>query len=397
MELNIKGIVGGVIALILGIVVISESVINLDANEIAVVQSVRTGALEVYTSSGPKLVWFGKVTRYPKQSAYVFDKVDGVDTSALVQFNDGGTATMYGSVNWNMPLDTKSILKIHNNFHDHVSVENNAIVKSLNSAIYLSGPLMSSTESAGERRSELVQLINDQAKNGVYVTRVENKQIKEAGDKEERTVKVTAIVKDSRGMPLRQQGSLLAEYNLGLQPLAIKRLAYDDVVVKQISDRQKATTAVELAKAELLKAEQNAKTEAAKGEAEATKAKWAQEVIKAKEVTAAQQRFEVATLEAKAAEQYKQKQILEGQGDAEKKRLVMQANGALDAKLEAWVKAQGYWANAFKERQGDLVPKVVMGNTGTSASASGNAQAMSDLFLVKMAKDLGVDMDVRSK
>lgn len=396
-DLNLKGIVAGVVALLIGIVVIAESFINLDANEIAVVQSINSGELTVHTDPGVKAVWFGKVTYYPKQKAYVFDDDGKTSTAAQVQFNDGGTAAMYGSVNWNMPLDTQSILKIHKNFHDASSVENNAVVKSLNSAIYLSGPLMSSTESAGERRSELVQLINDQAKNGVYVTRVETKQIKEAGDKEERTVKVTSIVRDTHGMPLRQQGSLLNEYNIGLQPLAIKHLQYDDIVKKQISDRQKATTAVELAKAELLKAEQNAKTVAAQGEAEAVKAKWEQEVIKAKAVTEAQQKFEVAKLEAQAAEQYKQKQILEGQGDAEKKRLVMQANGALDAKLEAWVKAQGYWANAFEKRQGDLVPKVVMGQSGVAGSASGNAQAMSDMFLVKMARDIGLDMDVIKK
>lgn len=34
----------------------------------------------------------------------------------------------------------------------------------------------------------------------------------------------------------------------------------------------------------------------------------------------------------------------------------MQANGALEQKLDAWLKAQGYWANAFAAFKGNLVP-----------------------------------------
>lgn len=45
-------------------------------------------------------------------------------------------------------------------------------------------------------------------------------------------------------------------------------------------------------------------------------------------------------MEAQAAEQYKRKMILEGQGEAEKKQLVMNADGALDQKLAAYVAIQ---------------------------------------------------------
>lgn len=386
--LNIKGFTGGLIALFIGLIVILESFINLDAGEIAVVQSVFDGELEVVTEPGPKPVWFGKVTRYPKQRAYIFDE----DTAAPVQFNDGGTAMLIGSINWNMPLDAPSVLKIHKNFQGADAVEQNAVIKSINSAIYLSGPLMSSTESAGERRSELVQLINDQAKLGVYVTRVTTEEVTDIGG-DKRTVRVTNIVRGEDGQPMRQQSSLLAEYNIGIQPLAIKKLNYDNIVSGQIVDRQKATTAVELAKAEALKSEQDAKTAAAKGEADATKAKWEQEVIKAKAVTEAQQKFEVAKLDAQAAEQTKLKLILEGQGEAEKKRLVMQADGALEKKLEAWVKAQGYWANAFKDRQGDIVPRTLVGGNGSNGAASVNS--IMDMFAVNQAKQLSLNMDTK--
>ncbi len=125
-----------------------------------VIQTV-SGELKVYTDPGPKWQGFGTVTTYPRQRAYVFAKEDNTDTAIKLQFNDGGTATLHGSVNWEMPLDSDSILKIHKAFGNAEAVEKRAVVKMMDAATYLAGPLMSSIESAGERRAELVNVIND--------------------------------------------------------------------------------------------------------------------------------------------------------------------------------------------------------------------------------------------
>lgn len=177
-----------------------------------------------------------------------------------------------------------------------------------------------------------------------------------------------------------------------------KQEKYDDIVEKQIAERQKATTQVQIAQANAKRAEQDAITIAKQGEATAAKAKWDQETIKAKVVTEAQQKLEVATLGAKEAEQFKREQILRGEGEAARKQAVMNADGALEKKLETYVEVQKVWAEAWSKYPGAMVPGVVMGSSGASGQNSmGNAQGFVDLMTLKAAKDLSVDMGIAGK
>jgi hypothetical protein len=386
---GLKAIVIGVITAIFVLFGVPSIIENLDASEVMVIQSV-TGDLEVYTEPGPQWQWFGTVTTYPRQRQYVFGNEDGKDTSIKLQFNDGGLATLHGSVNWEMPLDKESILKIHKNFGSAEAVEKRAVVKMMDAATYLAGPLMSSIESAGERRSELVNVINDQAERGVYVTRVNTIVKKDDLTKEEKTVNVTEIQRNADGSPRRQQGSVLQEFNIRLQPISIKNLDYDEVVKKQIVDRQKSTTAVQLAIAQALKAEQDAITAEKNGMATAAEAKWKQETIKAQVLTEGEQKRDAAKLAKEEAEFYKQQQILIGQGDAERKRAVMEADGALDPKLHAWIEVNKAYAAAIGEYQGNWVPTITMDGKSTASGA----QAMIDLLSAKTAKDLSLDMSL---
>lgn len=376
---------------------------NLDASQIMVIQY-PTGSLAVYTEPGPRWQGFGKVTKYPRQAQYSFCSqqvqdgtvlrevtCDGATTGAKrLRFNDGGHANLNGSVNWEMPLDEKSILNIHKKFGSAAGVETNAVGKMLDAAIYLAGPLMSSTESSGARRSELVQYINDQAENGVYVTSVKNIVEKDTAGNEV-TISVTEIQHYTNGTPKRQQGSILSTFNLKLLPLSISDLKYDSIVEKQIAQRQASTTAVQIARAQATKAEQDAITVEAQGKAKAAETKWAQEAINAKEIAEAEKKLKVATLAAQEAEQFKKQQILMGEGEAARKRLVMQADGALDKKLEAYKTVQGYWATAFRDFKGQMVPGVQMGG-GAGGNSASNTSALVDMLTAKTAKDLAVDL-----
>jgi hypothetical protein len=375
---------------------------NVDAGEVVVIQDPFDGELHVYTTPGYQPQWFGKVTRYPRQAQYMFSAPttkDGSEpnTSKKIRFNDGGHGNLSGSVQWEMPLDAESIIKIHKAFNSAEGVEQRAVVKMIDSAVYLAGPLMSSTESSGERRAELVQFINDQAENGVYVTKAEEVKTKdEAGN--ERSVLVTKIVMDEKtGQPKRQQGSVLKEFNIRLLPLAISALDYDEVVESQIKERQKATTQVQIAQANARKAQQDAITIEAQGQAAAAKAKWDQETIKAKLVTEAQQKLAVAELAAKEAEQYKRQQILIGEGDAERKRAVMLADGALDPKLQAYKEVNFKYADAIanaKPGAWSPVYQVNGGGTAGSNSAANNASSLVEMLTAKTAKDLSLDLGV---
>lgn len=372
---------------------------DLDAKHIMVIQSPWAGDLDVFTAPGVKYQGFGTPTKYPLRSTYSFQPTDeelaknpnSVTNCKQVQFNDGGHAYVCGSVQWEMPLTPKDIIANHKNFGSPEGIQTSAVSKMLDSALYFAGPTMSSIESVAERKSDLVQYTSDQAEHGVYVTRTVMKEITDpSGVKRE--VATAEIVRDGKGLPMRQQGSILQEFNIRLLPLSISRIKYDDVVAAQIAERQKATNQVQIAQANARRAEQEKLTTIAQGEANAAKTKWEQEAIKAKVVTEAQQRLEIATLDARAAEQYKREQILRGEGDAQRKQLVMNADGALDQKLHALVEINTQYADAIqKAAPGAWTPTVVMGGSGVSG---GSAASLIELFTAKAARDLGIDMAI---
>jgi SPFH domain / Band 7 family len=390
----------GTILLVSAIVIIPNMVENLDASELMVVQSPVKGQLTVFTDPGIKYQGFGKVTKYPRRAQYSFAAIEysaksSLDTSKRLRFNDGGHANLSGSVSWEMPLSPAAVINIHKTFGNAEGVEQQAVAKMIDAAVYLAGPLMSSTESSGERRAELVQYINDQAEHGVYVTAARTIMTKDPLTRAEKSVIVTEIIRDDKGQPKRQQASILGEFEIKLMPLSIKALDYDKIVEEQIAERQKATTQVQIALANARRAEQDAITIAKQGEATAAKAKWDQETIKAKEVTLAQQKYEVAKLGALEAEQYKKTQTLMGEGEGARKRLVMQADGALDKKLEAYKEVNRMYAEAISKYQGNWVPSVIMGN-GNGQSGNG-ASAMIDMLTIKAARDLGLDMSMQKQ
>lgn len=322
---------------------------------------------------------------------YGEEQCEGSTTSTKrLRFNDGGYANLNGAVNWEMPLDAKSVIEIHKKFGSAEGVEQRAVGKMLDAAVYLAGPLMSSTESSGARRAELVQYINDQAENGVYVTVAKNEVTKDAAGNEV-TAQTTEIVHDEKGNPKRQQGSILGAFNIKLLPLSISELKYDSVVEKQIAQRQEATTQVQIARANATKAEQDAITTEAQGKATAAKAKWDQETINAKEIADAEKKLKVQTLAAQTAQQYKVEQTLMGEGEAARKRAVMQADGALEKKLATYEKVQGFWATAFQNHQGSMVPSVMMGSGGNT-NGVGGVQSMLEMMTAKTARDLALDM-----
>lgn len=203
----------GILVIVLALFLIPNIVENQDAKDYMVIQY-PSGTLEVFTEQGPHAQWFGKVTLYPRQAQYNFCSFmskeggevlcqDAEAPAKKLRFNDGGHANLSGQMLWEMPTDPKSIIEIHKRFGSAEAVQNRAVAKMIDNAVYLAGPLMSSTESSGSRRAELVQYINDQAENGVYVTRPEAVITKDH-EGQERTEMVTTIALGTNGMPLRQ-------------------------------------------------------------------------------------------------------------------------------------------------------------------------------------------------
>lgn len=375
----------GVALIVVFLLVISAGRLmeGVSASEIVVVQAPFSGKLNIYTKPGTICQCFGTVTSYPKRSTSEFE--------IPVRFNDGGHGTMQGSVQWEMPLSDASVIALHTQFGGPEAIQKQLVEKVISKSVYMTGPLMSSKESYAEKRNYLINYVEDQIAHGVYKTVQREVKVADPLTGQEKSAVVVDIVQVNN-VPVRQEESALERYGIATSNFAIKGLPYDEQVEKQIQEQQKITMQVQTAIAESRQAEQRTITVEQQGKASAAEAKWAQEVLKAKAVTEAQQQLEVQTLRAQTAEQYRVEQLKKADADSTYRRQLMQADGALAQKLEAIKAINASWADAFANSKNPVVPQFVMGGSGGSSNGASSTQTLMDLLTAKTAKDLAVDL-----
>lgn len=219
------------------------------SGEILVVQGL-SGNVNVHLTPGIKWVGFGRITIYKKEDDYNFQKG--------VRFSDNGNAVMTGSFRYRLPEDEETIKKLHAAYPSVSSLHESLIGNTVDRAVYTAGPLMTSDESASEKKNDLLFYIEDQAQRGVYKTEKLTATVIDASTgKEAREVR-NVIVEDSTGVPLRVSKSDLAEYGITLYRANIDEIDYDAAIEQQLKVKLNAEMAVQKAKAEALSAEQDA-------------------------------------------------------------------------------------------------------------------------------------------
>ena len=388
---SVVGVVGclGLIAVCCG------TITTVNAEEIVIKQNAIDGKLNFWTQPGVYNRAFGRTTHYKKSTQYSFsamhDQGKKDDQSLKARFNDGGHGYISGTLRFELPLTESHLMLLHTKFGSQEAIEQQLVRPVVERAVFMSGPLMSSKESAAERRSDLIQFIEDQVAHGVYRYETEELKVKDSISGQERTVTRVKLVKDEKqpnGIA-RQETSPLRDFGVRTYSFNINGIKYDADVEKQITQQQSLIMQVQTAIANAKRAEQDSITAAKDGEARAMKAKWDQEVKKATAVTEAEQKVEVAKREVQTAELYKQQQTLMGEGEAARRRAAMSADGALEKKLHAYVEVQKAWAAEVGKQR--WVPEVMIGTGG------GGAQGLNvmDLIGVKAARELALDMQIK--
>lgn len=233
-----------------------------------------TGDVVVYTKPGIKPQLLGKTEKYKKEHDYEYRK--------NIRFNDGGTGTIIGSFRYSLPEDENMVETIHAVYPSQEALERSLIGKTVDNAIYATGPLVSSTESYAEKRNDLRIYIEDQAKNGIYrVVTIEGRELDALTGKER--VAKQATIMEREGIYVRADESPIAQFGINLYKLSIDSIRYDNEIERQIALQRDALLQIQTAIANAKAAEQDA--------------------LKAE----AQERKEVAEIEAKKAVEYAQK------------------------------------------------------------------------------------------
>ncbi|MBL1321943.1 MAG: hypothetical protein COA63_012920 [Methylophaga sp.] len=413
--MNTKYLPQIIIVAIVGMLLIMSAGIN-DAGNRTVVQY-PTGKLLVKFTPGIYMKWFGTATVYRDVLTYDYDKTNDGATASMVQlgipvrYQDGGTGTVYGKARFSLPNDEVTMLNLHKAFRSNAGVASKLIKTVTEEGMNLTAGLMSSEAAYTEKRSIFTQWANEQIAGGKYQT--ELKQIstvdESTGKRVVKNIPVITYGEDGRPVHLKSD---LKEYGIHVNGFQITDWNFEQKTLNQISTKREATMAIITAKANAERAKQDALTAEEQGKANVMTAKYEKEVEKERAVVVAEQQKEVAVIRAEqlvdvaeqqkleaeqkklAAVEYKQEQILRGEGDGEYKRLVMEADGALAQKLMTYEAVMNRFAQAIEKQK--WVPEIQMGtSSGNSAGEGGsNAMALIDMLSVKTAKDLALDMSL---
>lgn len=217
-------------------------------------------------------------------------------------------------------VESQTMLHIKYNTDENVKY---MVKQQIIEALKNTGTLMSAEEAYSNKRAEFISLAREQALKGLYKAHVETDTISVSGGQKS-IIKKYSVEYDASGNPVIMKESLLAKYNITLPQFNVKDMDFDPKLVALIEARKDAQ-----------KAEQDAITEKAKGEAKIAAEKATQEIDKIKQVTIAQKEKEVAELNASKGYEVAKFQAMEAKEKAKKIEAEGMANAAANRALVA--------------------------------------------------------------
>lgn len=401
------------VALTLLLVISAGSIVEtVPAGSYQVKQAAWTGNMTAKMTPGLWFQNFGDIFTFPKSETFFFTNDAGegkaIDQSIEVTFADGSICHISGTARIIMPATEQEALHLTTDlgFRDYTAVEQKLILPTVRRALVLTANMMTAQESYNVKRPDFLKWAAGQIEHGIAATDEVEREVKDLVTGEVSMKKVKVIRTDKNGQTVYESNPLEGT-GIRLQNFEVKEFGYSDAVKAQIAKQQDAIMGVATAKADALKAEQAKITAEANGQAAVMTAKYQEEEKKVRAIVAADQEKEVVLIAAKrdkekaeyakqAAEFTKQEQILLGQGESERKRLVMEADGALSMKLEAFKYGIDAVATAWATRP---VPAYNVEMGGGSTGSTGGADAASLQFMNMMntivAKNIGLDLSVK--
>ena len=359
----------GVLAIIM--LVMMGSILETNtAGYFQVKQAAVTGTMTVRFNPGTYFQWFGTISDYKNVATVGIGEHHIGEGSADIEavdviFNDGSKAKISGLIRVKLPYNFEGAVNLKNEYAQGFNhFIQSGVVPIVNNAIKLSANLRSAQD-AYTTLALFQQAVEDQLKNGIYVTKSDKvEKTTSTGDVEEQ--RVTVLVYGDDGQPLRTPNRL---QQLGCEVLecVIDVPQFDAKVEEMIAKRKDEAMKTELAKQEAIRAKQDALTAEQQGLANVAKAKYEQEVVKVSAVTVAQKEYEVAALAAKKEEENKKATIFRGQAEAEANRLKVAAGLSPQEAAEWKYKTS---VDVAKALSGVNVPSIVVHGGDKSTGAN---------------------------
>jgi hypothetical protein len=333
----IAAIVCAAVLLIGGLIAAYNTVGHNDDQNYQVHQSVG-GEITIIDGPGYYGTFFPSVWTYPRAIEKYWtadDRPESVgDESIRCTFNDSGKAQVSTYVKIQLPTNEDQRRLLHRETQGNPKNILNLVQAHLTNCVKVTGPMMSATEHQTSRKGEFTQLLYDQLRNGLYQTRVVERESFETFGTEEITaadgsksiedkkvkVLVNEIVRNKDGKPIILEESPLDRYGITVVQFSVTDTDYDADTEKQFAARKAAILATEQAKAlkaqqvqERLMIEEKGKRELAEVTAEMNKDKERATIAADKEAEVAKIAKEMAVTKAsqltEVAEQRRQEAL----------------------------------------------------------------------------------------
>jgi regulator of protease activity HflC (stomatin/prohibitin superfamily) len=354
--------------------------------------------------------FWGDLHTYSEAETFFFtaDEQTGEHTnqSLPTRFNDGAKAQVSGSLRVILPRDCDELVHLHRKFHSMNGVMNKLVLPAVRKTLFSTGPHMSAGESYAERRGEFAALAEDQLRYGVILVDKHLEMRPDPITTEMREVYVLEKMEcqpGDRGATAEnciggffRDPSAFAEFGVSVTNFVIDNIEYcpdgedNCPVMQQIEAQRTARMDIITQQAEAAQANARASKAEAEARAKIAETRATEEVAKTQLIVRGEAAREQARLAQEAATFYRQEQILRGQGEAERKRLVMSADGALQQKLDTYEKVQQHWAEAFAQR---AVPTTVFGAGGVGSTDTQTTEFQQTLQML-LAGQMGLDLSI---
>jgi hypothetical protein len=350
--------------------------------------------------------FFSKETEWPNQISVMYqaDKPNlelidnGIEVGVMdVMFSDKITGRMKGIAQFVLPSDEKEMILIHNTHKTPQALVEKRLAPYTKECMQSAGQQMTADMHSSGGRAQMSQDFNQQLREGVVLLTTKERIAYDSIDKENKRVYESIVQLDKNGQPKRKISSI-KEYGITIADAQITDVKYDDMFLARRSQLISAATKTAVSKSDLTVAQQKTLTAEAEGKQKLVEIEYAQKQEQTKQVVAAETKVEIAKqdllqqeIQRQAA--YKEADKIKTLADAEaySKSRVMQADGALEKKLSAYIKVNECWAKAFSEYEGQVTPTFMMGS-GSGGNAASN---FMELMGAKAARDLSLELKTK--
>lgn len=408
-------------------------------NEAGYQTHIRTifGEEKVVTEVGYATKWFGRATPWKQaQTVQFLSPANAENQSDDFSSNVVGYKIVFlGNVDGDVEASTRfrlpqgeQFLKIAREYRTPENFVQTALVPAIKETLQSTASLMSADDYFAGARSEFGSEFENQLRQGQYITKrleVARTNVRGRnqaagavsgtsipGMEEEETKRsdfVTEKVLDSNKQPVRKPQQFIG-MGVDVVEARITNVDPNPQYKQRMVKVQQALADLAIARQDRLKEEEQKLLVTARGEKEVEQKR--QETLrdqieqttkaqteKKLAIISAEREKESATIAKLTSAELLDKARIDAQAtktlaDAEAyaKQAVIEADGALDKKLAAYVEVQKAFAEAFSKAP---VPSVNMAGGNGGTGRGGEAQDFLSLLTVKAAKDLQLDMTVK--